>query len=410
MATAPAIEVRNVSKGFRIPTERATTLRERVTHPLRRRTHRELHVLDEISFEVHRGEFFGIVGRNGSGKSTLLKLIASIYKADAGTIRVAGRLAPFIELGVGFHPEQTAYDNVVLNGVMMGLTPDEARKCFDAVIEFAELEDFTQLKLKNYSSGMRVRLGFAVMVQVHADVLLIDEVLAVGDAAFREKCNRVFRELRKEGTTIVLVTHSMPYISQNCDRAMLIEDGRIDAIGNAEDVAARYTELNFARDVRRAAREPVATAPADAEQTPAVITEARIEGDVGLRPGQPIAFHAELEARQELDGASFGLEIWNAGGAKLLAPAPTSLAEGGQVAAGERLRVRAVIENRLAPGRYRLNCGVSHQTQGGAQMPISEVRSIDFQIPGRGRRGALTDLGCEVHIEPAVRPRAAIRR
>ena len=177
------------------------------------------------SFDIHQGEFFGIVGRNGSGKSTLLKILASIYKADAGTIRMAGRLAPFIELGVGFNPDLTARENVTLNGVMMGLSQREARRRLDAVLDFAELEEFVDLKLKNYSSGMLVRLAFSVMIQAEADILLIDEVLAVGDAAFQQKCRDVFADMKDGGRTIVLVTHDMTAVQRYCHRAMLLDEG-----------------------------------------------------------------------------------------------------------------------------------------------------------------------------------------
>src|SRR5918995_4027697 len=234
-----AIEVRDVAKAFRIPLERADTLKERAVRPRHwlGTEHRELVALRGVSFDVHRGEFFGVVGRNGSGKSTLLKLLASIYRLDAGSIRVAGRLAPFIELGVGFNPELSAEENVALNGVMMGLTPRQARGRFDAVIEFAELEEFTELKLKNYSSGMHVRLAFSLMLQVDADVLLIDEVLAVGDAAFQRRCIEALERMRDQGRTVVLVSHDMNSIQRHCDRAMLIEDGRIEAIGSPLEVA-----------------------------------------------------------------------------------------------------------------------------------------------------------------------------
>src|SRR4051812_37774920 len=205
----PVIQVEDLHKAFRIPKQRVDSLKERAVHPFASRDHRELRALDGVSFEIRKGEFFGIVGRNGSGKSTLLKLLASIYRADSGTIRLAGRLAPFIELGVGFNHELTARENVVLNGVMMGLTPKEVRERLDTVIEFAELEEFADLKLKNYSSGMLVRLAFSVMLQADADVLLIDEVLAVGDAAFQQKCQDAFHQMKAEAKTIVLVTHDM---------------------------------------------------------------------------------------------------------------------------------------------------------------------------------------------------------
>src|SRR5919199_403399 len=181
------IEARGVEKTFRIPDHRVDTFKERALHPLAGSHYRELRVLRGVSFDVHQGEFFGIVGRNGSGKSTLLKIMSSIYRADAGRIRMAGRLAPFIEPGVGFNPELTSRENVVLNGVMMGLGRREARRRLDAVLDFAELREFADLKLKNYSSGMMVRLAFAVMVEADADIMLIDEVLAGGGAVFKPK-------------------------------------------------------------------------------------------------------------------------------------------------------------------------------------------------------------------------------
>src|SRR3954452_2731508 len=205
--TAAAIEVQDLHKSFRIPTNRVDSLKERVVHPFAARGHRELRALDGISFEIRQGEFFGIVGRNGSGKSTLLKLLASIYRADAGTIRMAGRGAPFIELGVGFNQDLSARQNVVLNGVMMGLSRREAQRRLDAVLDFAELREFVDLKLKNYSSGMMVRLAFSLLIQSEASILVIDEVLAVGDAAFQQKCADVFHEIRHSDRTLVLVTH-----------------------------------------------------------------------------------------------------------------------------------------------------------------------------------------------------------
>ena len=204
--------------------------------PFSSRDHRILRALDDVSFEIRQGEFFGIVGRNGSGKSTLLKCLASIYRVDAGTIRMAGRLAPFIELGVGFNVELTARENVVLNGVMMGLTKNETNRRLDSIVDFAELDEFIDLRLKNYSSGMLVRLAFSLMMQVDADVLLIDEVLAVGDAAFQQKCADAFHDMKAQGKTIVLVTHSMDTVKTYCDRAMLIDDGTVQRIGDPAEI------------------------------------------------------------------------------------------------------------------------------------------------------------------------------
>src|SRR5438309_545222 len=185
VAGRPALAAQGVHKRFKIPEERSHTLKERALHPLRRSRHEQLHALKDISVDVAPGEFFGIVGRNGSGKSTLLKCLAGIYRIDEGDLAVNGRLSPFIELGVGFNPDLTAHDNVIINAIMLGLSRKQAVERFDDIIRFAELEEFIDLKLKNYSSGMYVRLAFATAVQVDADILLIDEVLAVGDAAFQ---------------------------------------------------------------------------------------------------------------------------------------------------------------------------------------------------------------------------------
>src|SRR3954447_22427340 len=248
------IEARGVHKTFRVPDQRIDSLKERLTRPLTRVEYRDLRALRDVSFEVHDGEFFGIVGRNGSGKSTLLKILASIYRADAGRVRMAGRMAPFIELGVGFNPELAARENVVLNGVLMGLGRREAQRRFDAVLDFAELRQFSDLKLKNYSSGMMVRLAFAIMVQADADIMLIDEVLAVGDAAFAQKCMDVFRARRAAGKTIVLVTHDMATVQGLCDRAMLIHDGTVRHLGDPEEAALAYYRLNFAAETDTAPR------------------------------------------------------------------------------------------------------------------------------------------------------------
>ena len=242
MAGANAIEVRDLKKSFEIPTTGALTLRERLVDP-RKSKYRYLQVLDGISFDVPRGSFFGIVGRNGSGKSTLLKILAGIYRPDAGTALAAGRIAPIIELGVGFNNDLPAYDNVIMNAVIMGLTPAEARSRYEDIIEFAELKEFEQLRLRNYSSGMRARLGFAVMTHVDADILLFDEVLAVGDAGFQRRCAESFERLRDAGRTGVLVTHSMDALTEYCDAAMLLERGRIVASGDPESVGERYDAL-----------------------------------------------------------------------------------------------------------------------------------------------------------------------
>ena len=248
----PALVVDGVSKRFRIPGERVHTLKERALHPLRHIPYRELIAVEGVSFSVAPGEFFAVVGRNGSGKSTLLKCLAGIYAVDAGQMYVNGRVSTFIELGVGFNMELPARENVIINAAMLGLPPREARRRLDRVLEFAELEEFADLRLKNYSSGMLVRLAFAVMIQVDADILLIDEVLAVGDASFQQKCFDEFARLRREGRTMVLVTHDMGAVERFCDRALLLERGRIEMMGDPHSGGAAIPRSELRARGRRA--------------------------------------------------------------------------------------------------------------------------------------------------------------
>ncbi|MCW3011724.1 MAG: transporter ATP-binding protein, partial [Solirubrobacterales bacterium] len=248
LAASPiSVAIDGVAKTFRLPHQQYSTIKERVLHPWRSTTYDELKALREVDVHIRQGEFFGIVGRTGSGKSTMLKCLAGIYRPDAGRVELRGRLSPFIELGVGFNPDLTARDNIIINAVMLGLTRKEARERFDRIIAFAELEEFVDLKLKNYSSGMAVRLGFSTAIQVDSDVLLVDEVLAVGDAAFQQKCFEEFTRLREENKTIVFVTHDMNAVERFCDRAMLIERGEVLDIADPRTIARAYNELNFGR-------------------------------------------------------------------------------------------------------------------------------------------------------------------
>ena len=258
--TFTAVTAAHVSKSFRLPHEQFHTLKERALHPFRSRSFDTLQAVNDVSFEILEGEFFGIVGRNGSGKSTLLKCLAGIYDTDSGALEVRGRLSPFIELGVGFNPDLTARDNVIINAIMLGLSRKQAHERFDKIVAFAELEEFMDLKLKNYSSGMQVRLAFSVAIQVDAEIVLIDEVLAVGDAAFQQKCFDEFARLKAEGRTIVFVTHDMGSVERFCDRAMLLEKGRMVDIGAPTSIARQYNELNFRR-MRQDAKDPAAPRP-----------------------------------------------------------------------------------------------------------------------------------------------------
>lgn len=243
----------HVSKSFKLPTEQATGLKQAVINWTKGvKGYKEQTVLKDVSFEVHQGEFFGIVGRNGGGKSTLLKLISQIYYPNDGEIRVHGKLVPFIELGVGFNPELTGRENVYLNGALLGFSREQVDAMYDDIVDFAELDEFMDQKLKNYSSGMQVRLAFSVAIKAQGDILVLDEVLAVGDEAFQRKCNDYFTEIKKDPTkTVILVTHDMGAIKRYCTRAMFIQDGVVAAIGDRETVAEQYTLANLEAEERK---------------------------------------------------------------------------------------------------------------------------------------------------------------
>jgi ABC-type polysaccharide/polyol phosphate transport system ATPase subunit len=236
----PAIEVRGVTKTFQLPHQRRTTFKEHFLHPFDRTQYERQVALRDVTFAVEQGEFFGIVGANGSGKSTLLKIIAGIYRQDEGDVVVRGLLSPFIELGVGFNSELNARDNVRINGTLLGLSKRELEERFDEIIAFAELERFVDQKLKNYSSGMQVRLAFSIAIQVPFDVLLLDEVLAVGDAGFQEKCFDVFEDIRAAGKTVVFVSHDLGAVARWCSRAAWLEEGCVAHLGDAAEVIERY--------------------------------------------------------------------------------------------------------------------------------------------------------------------------
>jgi ABC-type polysaccharide/polyol phosphate transport system ATPase subunit len=241
VSSREAVIVSGVNKTFALPHQRRTTVKELFLNPLHRTTYERQVALDDVSFSVGAGEFMGIIGSNGSGKSTLLKIIAGIYRQDSGTVEVNGRLSPFIELGVGFNPELSARDNIRINGTLLGLSRKEINSRFDEIVAFAELERFVDQKLKNYSSGMQVRLAYSIAIQVEFDILLLDEVLAVGDQSFQEKCMETFERFREDRKTIVLVSHDSTAIERFSDRVLLLDQGQPVAVGEADAILAEYT-------------------------------------------------------------------------------------------------------------------------------------------------------------------------
>lgn len=241
-----AVKVEGVSKTFRIPLEASSGIKQKIINLIKgRKGYREFTPLNDVSFEIKQGEFFGIVGRNGSGKSTLLKTIAGIYTPNKGGVAINGKLVPFIELGVGFNPELTGRENVFLNGALLGFSHKEMESMYDEIVDFAELHDFMEERLKNYSSGMQVRLAFSIAIKAEGDILLLDEILAVGDDAFQKKCFAYFNELKSSGKTVILVTHDMGAVERFCTKAILIKEGRIAMSGKPADIANQYLVENY---------------------------------------------------------------------------------------------------------------------------------------------------------------------
>lgn len=244
-----SIAVKNLSKSFRIPHKKMDSMRTLFVNTFKQNTYETFKALDNVSFEVNKGEFLGIIGRNGSGKSTLLKILAGVYTADCGEVSINGRISPFLELGIGFNQQLTGRDNIYLNATVLGLSREDIEDKFDSIVDFAEIERFVDQQVKNYSSGMKSRLAFSVAIHSNRDIFLMDEVLAVGDLSFQEKCYEVFRYFKKNGRTIVLVTHGMGTVNEFCDRALILEQSRIVNEGDPGKMVKQYSQL-FKQDKR----------------------------------------------------------------------------------------------------------------------------------------------------------------
>lgn len=405
-----AVAVDRVSKSFRVPDEVTHTLKERALHPFRRTRHHTFSALRDICFEIDEGEFFGIVGRNGSGKSTLLKCIAGIYGCDSGRIWLNGRLSTFIELGVGFNPDLAARDNVVLNGIMLGLTPREARARYERVIEFAELQEFQDLKLKNYSSGMHVRLAFSVAIQVDADILLIDEVLAVGDASFQQKCFDVFNEMRDAGKTIVFVTHDMGAVNRFCHRAVLLERGGMVELGEPEIVAERYLELNFERpDGQTSTPSQIARQLADQRASQrsgdgsARVVEAWLEDEHGrhnfVPQGKELALKCLVSFEDDVEDPIVTLTVEDdEQRAMVVVTTMNEHDRTGLYRAGDEAVFAFWFHNVLAPNRYYATITIARRGSG-LDLIDRFVREYSFMVTGSRATGGLVDVPFHTSFE-----------
>ena len=402
-----AIRVEDLAKRFRIPLDRSSTLKHRLTHWRSASRYRTLEALRDINFEVPAGEFIGIIGHNGSGKSTLLKILSRIYRPDAGKVTIEGKVSPFLELGVGFNPELTARENIFLSGAILGLGRAELHHRFDEIIGFAELEQFVDHKLKNFSSGMEVRLAFSLAIQAHAEILMMDEVLAVGDASFQQKCFDVFAGYKREGRTIVLVTHQLPAVTMYCDRALLLDHGRLVADGSATEVTAQYRRaIGLADDGSRLGPEIDRWGSRDV-----VVTGVRMLDERGEADENPISGgFARVELGYEIQNdavAEFTCVVWLVRGDGLVISearlAVSQYAQAGSSQRGSAGTIRYDIpELPLLDGTYGVNVELQARRDGATFDHVEHA--IRFRVIDRGGRRGLIEPGGVWSVVPSVQP------
>lgn len=376
-----AIKVDGVSKTFKLPHDKNTSIKSAVINTIGRRRGYELQqALKDISFEVKKGEFFGIVGRNGSGKSTLLKIMAGIYTPSEGTVKVNGSLAPFIELGVGFNPELTGRENVFLNGALLGFNRKQMRAMYNEIVEFAELERFMDQKLKNYSSGMQVRLAFSIAIRAKADILLLDEVLAVGDAAFQQKCNDYFANLKRDKQTIILVTHSMPAIERYCQRAMLIENSKVVKIGTSAEIAGMYEDMMV-----KAQGEKIQTS--DGQQKPKdfdvkVVVKQNGKATKAIEALKPFEFEISIKPKKDFKRAYAGLSLRSSDGEIVLAVDTIDSGDYTKLAKGKTSKITVQVENVYTNGVYQATLALTEDHADGDRQ-LFKIRNIaSFSVSG----------------------------
>ena len=375
-----AIKVESVDKTFILPHEKNNSLKSAIVNPSKKRSYETQQALKNINLEVKKGEFFGVVGKNGSGKSTLLKLIAGIYTPDKGTILVNGKLTPFIELGVGFSPELSGRDNVFLNGSLLGYNRAEMMDLYDEIVEFAELEKFMDQKLKNYSSGMQVRLAFSIAIKIASGILLLDEVLAVGDESFQRKCFSYFHQIKKENRTVVLVSHDMNAIREFCDRAALIDNSKIMAIGKPKMIAEEYGKIN-STNVDTGSSDEKRWGNGDANII-GVTTSIKGKKSKKFSPSQKIEVLIEAKVKRSLSNPTIGILIADLAGRPIYA---TNTKEKGiklgEITSGKRIAVTFTFENILNDGEYLISCAVNSEDRGTTYSRVEEIEK--FSVYGR---------------------------
>ena len=383
-----AISVRNVSKSFKLPHEKQNSVKGMFINMFRgKKIYEKQQVLEDITFDIKKGEFFGIVGRNGSGKSTLLKLISQIYTPDKGSITVNGKLTPFIELGVGFNPELTGRENVFLNGALLGFSREEMRVMYDEIVEFAELERFMDQKLKNYSSGMQVRLAFSIAIRAETDILVLDEVLAVGDYNFQQKCYEYFRHLKKIKQTVILVSHDSGAIQNFCDRAVLIEKGDLKAQGNPQKVIKEYAEQNRDDQVEAVKKDKSKierkVEPGNgAVSFLSMYTTSEHKKTQVFSPRQEIVLHIRLRFNESIDDPVFGIIIQDTTGGMPVFATNTLDAniKTRKFKKGELIEAKFLIRNDFNDSKYTISGAVASSDR--AVLYVRYLNAHEFRSTG----------------------------
>jgi len=406
----PTVEVAHLSKRFRLPLDKSTTLKYRVTHWRSSSRYRDLNALRDVSFDIPAGQFLGIAGPNGCGKSTLLKILCRIYKATSGSAVVNGEFSAFLELGVGFNPELTARENIFLGGAVLGLTRRQLRDKINEVLAFAELEDFADQKLKNFSSGMQVRLAFSVAILARTDLLIMDEVLAVGDASFQEKCFETFKSYKREGKTIVLVSHDLPALEEYCDRVLLFNQGEVIADGPAAEVTSAYhrmiAEHSMAtaesRSAMSSSRGRAQTAPKEVEIVSVGLFDGSGTPTWRFDTADPMTLTIELLTHRDIGDFVCGIAIRRADG--LLVAGTNTLLDHVTVsshAAGGTIRVRYTIDSLpLLAGGYVVQ--VALVDVGGATTYDDADPAASFHIENTGGHVGVLEMHGRWHVEPGA--------
>lgn len=391
-----AIKVENVSKAFKLPHEKQSSIKGLFVSMFHgKRTYERQQVLKNINFEIKKGEFFGIVGRNGSGKSTMLKTLAGIYTPDSGHIQINGKLTPFIELGVGFNPDLTGRENVFLNGALLGFNREEMLAMYDEIVKFAELDKFMDQKLKNYSSGMQVRLAFAIAIQAKSEILLLDEVLAVGDQNFQKKCFNYFAQLKKEGRTVILVSHDMEAVKQYCDRAILLHNGEIAHSGETHKVTEVYYKLNIEKQQNDTKDKTKLNGDRKKEGTRLLsirsIDSSGKQRDI-VPSDEDIIIEMSALAGEDLKSPTLGLVILNELNQSIFATnTPTMKIKLKDLKEGETVTGRFNIRNIYTDGTYWLSGAISNSVETIPREAYDRVERISsFSISGREMKASLT--------------------